>query len=132
MELTLVSFSVYILCCIAYQVILVVCHFSAGSLASSDLFYDAYGPKGLAREALCPCAGSPETLTVSVRRYALPKFLLLYIKHLSNVLSLPPSDPLLLPLLVVVSCPSLVLAMVLSVLRSLVALHHLLYRMWVL
>lgn len=46
-----------------------VCDFTAGSLASSDLFYDAYGPKGLAREALCPCAGSPETLTVSVRRW---------------------------------------------------------------
>jgi len=39
-----------------------------GSLASSDLFYDAYAPKGLRREVLCPCAGSPETLTVSVRR----------------------------------------------------------------
>ncbi len=40
-----------------------------GSLASSDLFYDAYHHKLLSREALCPCAGSPETLTVSVRRY---------------------------------------------------------------
>lgn len=39
-----------------------------GSLASSDLFFDAYSPKGLIREALCPCAGSPETLTLSVRR----------------------------------------------------------------
>ena len=39
-----------------------------GSLASSDLFYDAFHHKGLTREALCPCAGSPETLTVSVRR----------------------------------------------------------------
>jgi len=38
------------------------------SLASSDLFYDAFSVKGLAREALCPCAGSPETLTVSLRR----------------------------------------------------------------
>ena len=41
-----------------------------GSLASSDLFYDAYSPKGLSRQALCPCAGSPETLTVSLRRSA--------------------------------------------------------------
>ena len=40
-----------------------------GSLASSDLFFEAYHQKGLMREALCPCAGSPETLTVSVRRY---------------------------------------------------------------
>ena len=56
------------LCCTSHE-FLVVSDFSAGSLASSDLFYDAYGPKGLAREALCPCAGSPETLTVSVRRY---------------------------------------------------------------
>lgn len=42
--------------------------FLVGSLASSDLFFDAYSPKGLNREALCPCAGSPETLTLSVRR----------------------------------------------------------------
>ncbi len=41
----------------------------SGSLASSDLFYDAFQHKGLSREALCPCAGSPETLTVSVRRW---------------------------------------------------------------
>lgn len=81
MEPTLVSFSVYcLLCvyqinttgtCVIHRVILVVCDSTAGSLASSDLFYDAYGPKGLAREALCPCAGSPETLTVSVRRWVL-------------------------------------------------------------
>lgn len=38
------------------------------SLASSDLFFEAYSSKGLNREALCPCAGSPETLTVSLRR----------------------------------------------------------------
>ena len=43
---------------------------SSGSLASSDLFYEAFSAKGLAREALCPCAGSPETLTVSLRRSA--------------------------------------------------------------
>ena len=55
--------------CVVHHVILVVCDSITGSLASSDLFYDAYGPKGLAREALCPCAGSPETLTVSVRRW---------------------------------------------------------------
>ena len=41
---------------------------SIGSLASSDMFFEAYSNKGLAREALCPCAGSPETLTVSLRR----------------------------------------------------------------
>jgi acyl-CoA synthetase (AMP-forming)/AMP-acid ligase II len=38
------------------------------SLATSDLFYEAFSPKGLSREALCPCAGSPETLTLSLRR----------------------------------------------------------------
>ncbi|KAL5489571.1 hypothetical protein EMCRGX_G018680 [Ephydatia muelleri] len=38
------------------------------SLASSDLFYEAFSSRGLVREALCPCAGSPETLTVSLRR----------------------------------------------------------------
>ena len=118
-----------------------VCDFTAGSLASSDLFYDAYGPKGLAREALCPCAGSPETLTVSVRRW-LPilKYdsigIAFFMLPPSSSVFLPPfcpslfpSDPLLLPLLVVVSCPSLVLAMVWFVLRNPVALHHSLYRM---
>lgn len=40
-----------------------------GSLASSDMFFEAYSLKGLNREALCPCAGSPETLTLSLRRY---------------------------------------------------------------
>lgn len=39
-----------------------------GSLASSDLFYESYAPKGLTREALCPCSGSPAALTVSLRR----------------------------------------------------------------
>ena len=48
--------------------ILILFHY-LGSLASSDLFFEAYSSKGLNREALCPCAGSPETLTVSLRRY---------------------------------------------------------------
>ncbi|XP_019861409.1 PREDICTED: disco-interacting protein 2 homolog C-like [Amphimedon queenslandica] len=38
------------------------------SLASSDMFFEAFTVKGLNREALCPCAGSPETLTLSLRR----------------------------------------------------------------
>lgn len=42
--------------------------FLLGSLASSDMFFEAYTVKGLNREALCPCAGSPETLTLSLRR----------------------------------------------------------------
>jgi len=40
-----------------------------GSLATNDAFADAYAPKGLSRDAMCPCAGSPEALTLSLRRY---------------------------------------------------------------
>ena len=39
-----------------------------GSLATNDAFADAYAPKGLSRDAMCPCAGSPEALTLSLRR----------------------------------------------------------------
>lgn len=38
------------------------------SLAASDAFIDAFSPKGLDRNVVCPCAGSPEALTVSLRR----------------------------------------------------------------
>ena len=38
------------------------------SLATSDAFVDAYSGKNLSKETVCPCAGSPEALTVSLRR----------------------------------------------------------------
>ena len=45
-------------------------HTLTGSLAASDAFIDAFLPKGLSRDAVCPCAGSSEALTVSLRRLA--------------------------------------------------------------
>jgi len=41
-----------------------------GSLATSDAFIDAFVTKGLNRDAICPCSGSPEALTLSLRRSA--------------------------------------------------------------
>ncbi|WAR09517.1 DIP2C-like protein, partial [Mya arenaria] len=38
------------------------------SLTSCDAFLNAFQPKGLKPEAICPCASSSEALTVSVRR----------------------------------------------------------------
>ncbi|XP_065322738.1 disco-interacting protein 2 homolog C-like [Gordionus sp. m RMFG-2023] len=38
------------------------------SLSSADAFYQAFKNKGLRHEAICPCSGSPESLTLSVKR----------------------------------------------------------------
>ena len=39
------------------------------SLSSCDQFLAVFQSKGLRPDAICPCASSPEALTVSVRRY---------------------------------------------------------------
>ena len=44
---------------------------SLGSLATVDAFTEAYVTKGLNRDAMCPCSGSPEALTLSLRRYVI-------------------------------------------------------------
>lgn len=40
------------------------------SLSSCDQFFSVFHSRGLRVEAMCPCATSPEALTISVRRYA--------------------------------------------------------------
>ena len=42
--------------------------FIAGSLSACDTFLSAFEGKGLRPEVLCPCAYSPETLTIAIRR----------------------------------------------------------------
>lgn len=43
------------------------------SLSSCDQFTAAFQSKGLRPDALCPCAGSSETGTISLRRYIILK-----------------------------------------------------------
>lgn len=40
------------------------------SLSSCDQFFSVFHSRGLRVEAMCPCATSPEALTISIRRYA--------------------------------------------------------------
>lgn len=39
-----------------------------GSLSSCDQFISVFHSRGLRPDAVCPCAASPEGLTVAVRR----------------------------------------------------------------
>lgn len=40
----------------------------SGSLSSCDQFISVFHSRGLRPDAVCPCAASPEGLTVAVRR----------------------------------------------------------------
>lgn len=40
-----------------------------GSISSCDAFLNVFQSKGLRQEVICPCASSPEALTVAIRRY---------------------------------------------------------------
>ncbi|CAF97778.1 unnamed protein product, partial [Tetraodon nigroviridis] len=42
-----------------------------GSISSCDAFLNVFQSKGLRSEVRCPCASSPEALTVAIRRYTL-------------------------------------------------------------
>lgn len=42
----------------------------SGSISSCDAFLNVFQSKGLKPEVICPCASSPEALTVAIRRYA--------------------------------------------------------------
>lgn len=42
-----------------------------GSISSCDAFLNVFQSKGLRSEVICPCASSPEALTVAIRRYSL-------------------------------------------------------------
>nr|KAF6499790.1 disco interacting protein 2-like protein C [Molossus molossus] len=39
------------------------------SISSCDAFLNVFQSKGLRQEVICPCASSPEALTVAIRRY---------------------------------------------------------------
>uniref|UniRef100_A0A670ZT94 Disco interacting C n=1 Tax=Pseudonaja textilis TaxID=8673 RepID=A0A670ZT94_PSETE len=45
-----------------------VCQYK-GSISSCDAFLNVFQSKGLRQEVICPCASSPEALTVAIRRY---------------------------------------------------------------
>lgn len=40
-----------------------------GSVSSCDAFLNVFQTHGLKPEVICPCASSPEALTVAIRRY---------------------------------------------------------------
>uniref|UniRef100_A0A3Q3WZJ9 DMAP1-binding domain-containing protein n=1 Tax=Mola mola TaxID=94237 RepID=A0A3Q3WZJ9_MOLML len=42
------------------------------SISSCDAFLNVFQSKGLKSEVICPCASSPEALTVAIRRYTTP------------------------------------------------------------
>lgn len=42
---------------------------SAGSVSSCDAFLNVFQSHGLKPEVICPCATSPEAMTVAIRRY---------------------------------------------------------------
>ncbi|NXC16636.1 DIP2C protein, partial [Corythaeola cristata] len=42
--------------------------FTSGSISSCDAFLNVFQSKGLRQEVICPCASSPEALTVAIRR----------------------------------------------------------------
>lgn len=44
--------------------------FIPGSISSCDAFLNVFQSKGLRQEVICPCASSPEALTVAIRRYS--------------------------------------------------------------
>ncbi|MEQ2175025.1 DIP2 disco-interacting protein 2 C [Goodea atripinnis] len=50
-----------------------VCQFK-GSISSCDAFLNVFQTKGLRPEVICPCASSPEALTVALRRYTFTRF----------------------------------------------------------
>lgn len=41
---------------------------SAGSISSCDAFLNVFQSRGLRPEVICPCASSPEAMTVAIRR----------------------------------------------------------------
>lgn len=43
--------------------------FVLGSVSSCDAFLNVFQSHGLKAEMICPCASSPEAMTVAIRRY---------------------------------------------------------------
>lgn len=50
-------------------VMFVIHFFLSGSVSSCDAFLNVFQSHGLKPEVICPCATSPEALTVAIRRY---------------------------------------------------------------
>lgn len=46
------------------------CFCPSGSISSCDAFLNVFQTKGLRADVICPCASSPEALTVAIRRYS--------------------------------------------------------------
>ena len=44
--------------------------YSSGSVSSCDAFLNVFQSHGLKPEVICPCATSPEAMTVAIRRYS--------------------------------------------------------------
>uniref|UniRef100_A0A3Q3GNC7 Disco-interacting protein 2 homolog B-A-like n=1 Tax=Kryptolebias marmoratus TaxID=37003 RepID=A0A3Q3GNC7_KRYMA len=47
-------------------------HIHKGSVSSCDAFLNLFQPHGLKPEVICPCAASPEAMTVAIRRPGVP------------------------------------------------------------
>lgn len=47
-----------------------------GSVSSCDAFLNVFQSHGLKPEVICPCATSPEAMTVAIRRYVTDPYFL--------------------------------------------------------
>lgn len=52
----------------SWLMLLCVCVCVLGSVSSCDAFLNVFQTHGLKPEVICPCASSPEALTVAIRR----------------------------------------------------------------
>ena len=55
-------------CLTAFRSALVSTLSHSGSISSCDAFLNVFQARGLRPEVICPCASSPEALTVAIRR----------------------------------------------------------------
>lgn len=54
-------------------------YLSSGSVSSCDAFLNVFQSHGLKPEVICPCATSPEALTVAIRRYQIYMHICLFV-----------------------------------------------------
>lgn len=55
-----------------------------GSVSSCDAFLNVFQSLGLKPEVICPCATSPEALTVAIRRYHIWIHICVFLSFLSS------------------------------------------------
>lgn len=63
-----------------------------GSVSSCDAFLNVFQSHGLKPEVICPCASSPEAMTVAIRRFVahlVNVMTLLQVKYLNSPMYLP-------------------------------------------